>query len=154
MVEEFVNNCNAYLQEDKENIEYLDILGPNVLSDSKYLHLDKKTLQVRVRSVIRNRNVPVDALSSGEKQMISLFARLYLYEGKKIVLIDEPELSLSLEWQRKILEDILVAPSCTQVIAITHSPFVFDNELEPYAKSLSVSFKTNVDPQEDEFTDE
>jgi predicted ATPase len=154
MVEEFVNNCNAYLQEDKDDIDNFDILGPNVLSDSKYLHLDKKTLQVRVRSVIRNRNVPVEALSSGEKQMISLFARLYLYEGEKIVLIDEPELSLSLEWQRKILEDILVAPSCAQVIAITHSPFVFDNELEPYAKSLSVSFKTTIDPQEDEFADE
>jgi predicted ATPase len=154
MVEEFVNNCNAYLQEDKDEANNLDLLGPNVLFDSKYLHLDKKTLQVRVRSVIKNRNVPVDALSSGEKQMISLFARLYLYEGEKIVLIDEPELSLSLEWQRKILEDILMAPSCAQVIAITHSPFVFDNNLEPYAKSLNVSFKTDINPQEDEFSDE
>ncbi|KVD26004.1 hypothetical protein WI82_16180 [Burkholderia ubonensis] len=73
--------------------------------------------------------------------MISLFARLYLYPGKKIVLIDEPELSLSLDWQRQILPDILKAPLCQQAIAITHSPFIFDNELEPFAGSLK--FRVN-----------
>jgi predicted ATPase len=154
MVEEFVNNCNAYLQEKDGEAEVSFNPPTQTQADLKYLHLDKKSLQVRVRSLIRNRNVPVDALSSGEKQMISLFARLYLYEGEKIVLIDEPELSLSLEWQRRILKDILVAPSCTQVIAITHSPFVFDNELEPYAKSLDVSFKPNVELSEEDYIDE
>ncbi len=86
-------------------------------------------------------------MSSGEKQLISLFALLYLYPGKKIILIDEPELSLSLDWQRKILLDVLGAPSCAQVIAITHSPFVFDNTLEPYAKSLSLSISQNFVPE-------
>ncbi|GJI96101.1 ATP-binding protein [Duganella caerulea] len=153
MVEEFVNNCNSYLREDEAQVPEM---GGRKISttDSKYLRLDKKSLRVRVRSLVKNRDVPVDALSSGEKQMISLFARLYLYEGEKVVLIDEPELSLSLEWQRKILKDILVAPSCSQVIAITHSPFVFDNELEPFAKSLEVSFKSNIDQSDDEDIDE
>ena len=89
-----------------------------------------------------NRNIPLDSLSSGEKQMISLFARLYLYPKKKILLIDEPELSLSLDWQRKILVDIVSAQSCQQIIAITHSPFVFDNALEPFATPL----KLRIDP--------
>ena len=70
--------------------------------------------------------------------MISLFARLYLYPGQKIVLIDEPEISLSLDWQLRILPDILNAPTCGQVVAITHSPFIFDNELEPFASSLKL----------------
>ena len=70
--------------------------------------------------------------------MISLFARLYLYPKKKILLIDEPELSLSIDWQRKILVDIVSAKSCQQVIAITHSPFVFDNALEPFATPLKL----------------
>jgi predicted ATP-dependent endonuclease of OLD family len=71
--------------------------------------------------------------------MISLFAKLFLYDGKKIVLIDEPELSLSIDWQRDILVDVLSAESCDQAIAITHSPFIFDNSLEPYARSLELS---------------
>lgn len=100
-------------------------------------------MQVSVVTTHLNKKVPLDALSSGEKQMISLFARLYLYPAKKMVLIDEPELSLSLGWQRKILMDVVTTPSCCQVVAITHSPFVFDNALEPFAKPLEVS----VDPQ-------
>lgn len=68
--------------------------------------------------------------------MISLFGRLYLYEREKIVLVDEPELSLSIGWQQQILVDFINAPSCRQVIAITHSPFVFDNDLEPFARSM------------------
>ncbi len=32
--------------------------------------------------------------------------------------------------------DVLSAPLCSQLIAITHSPFVFDNELEPFARAL------------------
>jgi predicted ATP-dependent endonuclease of OLD family len=70
--------------------------------------------------------------------MISLFARMYLYPKKKIVLIDEPELSLSIDWQRGILIDVLLSPQCEQVIAITHSPFVFDNSLEPFARTLKL----------------
>ncbi|OUI98533.1 hypothetical protein HK20_06255 [Acetobacter sp. DsW_54] len=70
--------------------------------------------------------------------MVSLFAKMFLYPNRKIVLIDEPELSLSIDWQREILVDVLGAPSCAQLIAITHSPFVFDNDLEPFAGALKI----------------
>lgn len=81
----------------------------------------------------------MNALSSGEKQIVSVFARLYLSGEKQfVVLIDEPELSLSMDWQKRFLPDILSAPSCAQLIAITHSPFVFDNELDAYAGPLRI----------------
>lgn len=137
LVEEFVNNCNRYLSEKDDSVNI-----PNrpqkafASNDSKILTLNRRNLGVSVSSVDADRKIPLDALSSGEKQMISLFARLYLYPKKKILLIDEPELSLSIDWQRKILVDIVSASSCQQVIAITHSPFIFDNALEPFAKSL------------------
>lgn len=38
------------------------------------------------------------------------------------------------------MPDILSSLTCEQVIAITHSPFIFDNELEPFAVSLRLSF--------------
>lgn len=85
----------------------------------------------------------MDALSSGEKQMVSLFARLYLYPKQKLVLIDEPELSLSIDWQQKILPDIVNAQLCRQVIAITHSPFIFDNELDAFATPLGLKIADN-----------
>lgn len=80
--------------------------------------------------------------------MISLFAKMYLYSSNKIVLIDEPELSLSIDWQKRIIVDVINAPLCRQVVAITHSPFVFDNSLEPFATSLKLSIDTTRLPSQ------
>ena len=80
----------------------------------------------------------MDALSSGEKQVISLMAKLYLEPSRKLILIDEPELSLSLDWQRRILIDVQRPDSVEQFLAITHSPFVFDNELAQFAGPLDI----------------
>jgi len=145
LVEEFVKNCNRYLSEQDDSVAIPNRPQKALLSsDKKVLTLNRRNLGVSVTNVDANRKIPLDALSSGEKQMISLFARLYLYPKKKILLIDEPELSLSIDWQRKILVDIVSANSCQQVIAITHSPFIFDNALEPFAKSLKFEVDTTA----------
>ena len=137
LVEDFANHCNAYLGSSDPSVELGDKYSP-LLQDDKMLEIDRLTLQVSVVSKSARRPVPMDSLSSGEKQMVSLFAKLFLYDGPKIVLIDEPELSLSIDWQRRILLDVVGAPTCAQLIAITHSPFVFDNELEPFARPLTL----------------
>jgi len=81
--------------------------------------------------------IKLQHLSSGEKQIVSLFSHLYLSGGKNyFVLIDEPELSLSVPWQRKFLLDIRNADFCTGLVAVTHSPFIYDNELKKYAHGL------------------
>lgn len=110
-------------------------------SDEKRFQFDPETAEAYALDVRSGKRINLDQLSSGEKQIISIFATLYLEPEKRyIVLIDEPELSLSIEWQRKFLPDIFRSPSCAQLIAITHSPFIFDNELDPYAGSLSVTY--------------
>ncbi|HEJ1055919.1 TPA: ATP-binding protein [Pseudomonas putida] len=151
-VEEFIRSCNNYLSEDDEStsVNYND--GRYSYTDNKELVLDRKTFQVNVKSLATSKKISLEFLSSGEKQMISLFARLYLYPKKKIFLIDEPELSLSLNWQRKILLDVMASNLCEQVIAITHSPFVFDNALEPFAKSLDfiIDVKAEMEAAKDE----
>ncbi len=81
--------------------------------------------------------IKLNDLSSGEKQIVSLFSHLYLSGGKKyFVLIDEPELSLSVPWQTTFLPDIRNADFCTGLVAVTHSPFIYDNELRQYAHGL------------------
>lgn len=135
LVEAFINSCNNYLSNADDSI---DGYGSTDSYDNKQLIFNRRNFKVKVLSNSTSAEIPMESLSSGEKQMISLFARLYLYPGDKLLLIDEPELSLSLDWQRKILVDVLRAPSCKQVIAITHSPFIFDNELESYAGALKL----------------
>lgn len=77
-------------------------------------------------------------LSSGEKQIVSLFSHLNLtQQGNLFVFIDEPELSLSVDWQRMFLVDILDSASCIGIVATTHSPFIFENELERYVHGIN-----------------
>ncbi len=76
-------------------------------------------------------------LSSGEKQIVSLFNHLYLSGNKNFfVLIDEPELSLSVPWQKRFLSDINNGEFCSGLIAVTHSPFIYANSLSKYARGL------------------
>lgn len=137
-IREFVRTCNKYLGGDEESEEVWADRYYSRPPDAKRLVLDRSNLSISVKSTNSKENVPLDALSSGEKQMISLFAKMYLYHGNKIVLIDEPELSLSIGWQTLIIPDIFSANSCHQIVAITHSPFIFENFLENYARSVSI----------------
>lgn len=109
-------------------------------SQEKSLRFDKVRLKVEIWHDALNRALPFGSLSSGEKQIVSVFSRLLLdFDKRYLILIDEPELSLSIEWQRRFLPDILQTKSCAQLIAITHSPFVFENELDSLAQSIQIS---------------
>ena len=83
-------------------------------------------------------NIHFQNLSSGEKQIVSLFSHLYLDKDSSVfVFIDEPELSLSVDWQRTFLPDIVDSPNCFGLVATTHSPFIFDNELEKFVHGIN-----------------
>ena len=139
----FVSKCNRYLGSAEQFELSNEYNRPKSrIIDAKELIIDKSDLSVVIRSLFSKIDVPLDSLSSGEKQMVSLFAKMYLQPTKKIVLIDEPELSLSIDWQSHILPDIMMAPSCAQLIAITHSPFVFENQLEPFARPMKLQLKS------------
>ncbi|MFJ5392824.1 AAA family ATPase [Pectobacterium sp. CHL-2024] len=94
--------------------------------------------------IVRKKNsnpVDIDTLSSGEKQIISLFAMLYLKNNTKLaIFFDEPELSLSMEWQKTLLPDIVNSGKCKFLFCTTHSPFIFDNNL--IANTTDLSFYT------------
>jgi predicted ATPase len=65
-----------------------------------------------------------DALSAGEKQMLSFIS----YNGftkDSVVLIDEPELSLHVDWQRQLFPMLLSQQTSNQFIVATHSPFIY-----------------------------
>jgi predicted ATP-binding protein involved in virulence len=74
------------------------------------------------------RNLTVDELSSGERQLVILFANVIFnkYKNKKysseILIIDEPEISLHIRWQEKFIDSLFEASSNTQFIIATHSP--------------------------------
>ena len=109
-LENFKNVCNTYLV--NKSIEY-----------------DKFKIECKVEQDNTKQPIMLKNLSSGEKQIISLFSKLYLnVEEKNIILFDEPELSLSILWQKKLVPDIINSNRCSFIAIITHSPFIFDND--------------------------
>jgi predicted ATPase len=125
-VREFVRVSNSYLN------------GKRLVYDDRAFVIFIETSQSADSGDSDGRKLELKMLSSGEKQIVSLFAHIYLSETDRFfVIIDEPELSLSVEWQRTFLPDIMQADRCAGLIAATHSPFVWENALEPYVHSLT-----------------
>lgn len=121
-VRDFVDSCNQYLT-------------------GKRLVWDNNRYRIFIESAEAAEGedpLEMKALSSGEKQIVSLFSHLYLSgQSQFFVIIDEPELSLSVPWQRRFLPDILATGMCTGLVAVTHSPFIWQNDIEPYVRSLA-----------------
>ncbi|MBN4056946.1 ATP-binding protein [bacterium AH-315-J21] len=80
-------------------------------------------------------------LSSGEKQLLILLIHALLNEGKPIVyIVDEPELSLHVNWQEKLIPSLVKLGKPIQIIAATHSPDVagsFANKIIDLSKVSS-----------------
>ncbi|MDY2636835.1 MAG: AAA family ATPase [Phascolarctobacterium sp.] len=68
--------------------------------------------------------ITLDALSSGEKQILILFTYLVfeINDQNAIFMVDEPELSLHLLWQRIFVSKIREIAPNVQIIFATHSP--------------------------------
>ena len=110
-VESYINICQKFLY-NKKLIMNKDSEG----------NIDIKILDKE--SIIREND-----LSDGEKQILSIFSKLYFKEKKDIILlIDEPEISLNINWQKELIPSIVKSEKCSLIVTMTHSPFIFQNE--------------------------
>lgn len=92
------------------------------------------------KSILFRKNgidIPIDALSSGEKQIV--YRGCFLLKDANaingaFVFIDEPEISLHPIWQMKVMDYYksiftnAVGIQTSQIFTVTHSPFVIHNE--------------------------
>ncbi|NER36804.1 MAG: AAA family ATPase [Oscillatoria sp. SIO1A7] len=126
------------LQSKEKNISKFCEVCSSYMTDKEFVY-DNTSFDFFIRPNFdcAGDSIQLSDLSSGEKQIVSLFSHLYL-SGKShyFVLIDEPELSLSVLWQKQFLVDIHKSDFCVGLVAVTHSPFIYNNELRPYARSM------------------
>lgn len=124
-IKKFADTCNQYL-------------------NLKQFVYDESSISLKIFRNYSSDEIELEQLSSGEKQIISLFSKIYLELDKSfIILFDEPELSLSIYWQQRLLTDILHSEKCNFLLTVTHSPFIYDNEMEDYAFGLTDYIKFN-----------
>lgn len=103
----------------------------NIIIANKLLSTGYGGLEILIQSgrikVKKNSGViDCEKLSSGEKRIIKLFLSV-LFEKANIYLIDEPEVSLSLNFQSKLINDLvyLCERKGSRIILATHAPYVF-----------------------------
>jgi len=135
-----LNVIRLYIKDSNRKIDKYQDAANKV---SLFLRIINKRLSSKIVSVntekgfivtsLKNRNrvIPTDRLSSGEQNEIVLFYDLIFNCDKcSLVLIDEPEISLHLEWLQQMLDDFkdIVKQNGMKMLIATHSPdFVGDN---------------------------
>lgn len=140
----FVSNLLKVYEQQQENdkaIQNFTKVSNKYLRDKEVIY-DESNVTINIVRKKNKKPVDIDTLSSGEKQIISLFTMLYLEKRDDVaIFFDEPELSLSIEWQKTLLPDILNSGKCKFLFATTHSPFIFENDLDVFTVDLAEYIK-------------
>lgn len=96
-----------------------------------FVETGKEILVEKGRMAFRNKLgtiIPLEKLSSGEKQILIILLKVFLMDEKPaIILMDEPELSMDIDWQFELLDILVKMNPNAQFILTTHSPSIFGN---------------------------
>lgn len=103
--------------------KFFEVINMLFASTDKKIDIDEKNRVVFRKGKI---TMEMDRLSAGEKQILLLLFTLFLMEDKPtVLLLDEPEISLHIEWQDRLISLMQdLNPNC-QIILTTHSPNIF-----------------------------
>lgn len=79
---------------------------------------------------IKGKELELNQLSSGEQhEVVLLYELIFNVKPNVLVLIDEPEISLHITWQKEFLNDLLkiIKIQNIQVLVATHSPSIIND---------------------------
>jgi len=118
-----IQEWKSLLEKQNEIFEYRDKFMSiiNGLLQRKSLIInDRNELRVQTQS---GKEFDLNFLSSGEKQLVIIFGETLLQKSEPHIFIaDEPELSLHIEWQEKLVSSLKLLNPFAQLIFATHSP--------------------------------
>ncbi|MCM0647252.1 AAA family ATPase [Clostridium swellfunianum] len=109
-----------------ESINTLETIFNSQIVSKKKLVVNKDGVIIKFNSEENTHGL--NGLSSGEKHLLS-FLTIFLIEGnhRDILMIDEPELSLNIKWQREILNILQKVAPDSQIIVASHSAIIGRN---------------------------
>ncbi|MHA4218129.1 AAA family ATPase [Bacillus cereus] len=133
LVMELINLYDQHMKKVNKELEAYEYLKKSFRSFFK----NKITLSLENYNLKLSQ--PFKHLSTGEKQLITILSyaalSLKMESYQPLIIIDEPELSLHISWQMKLLEKLLELPNINIVLA-THSPYVANSDYENYSWQL------------------
>ena len=144
----------VYVTDMKSKLDVLDYLAQRVslllgqinekFTDKRLLINDEHELAIKTS---HGDTIPVSALSSGEQHQIVLaYDMLFRIEANSLVMIDEPELSLHVNWQERFLSDLesVIGLANFDALIATHSPYVINGRNELVVSLLAKDRSKNT----------
>ena len=118
-----LKDLRAAMQKQERIEKFFDLINSLFQSTGKTIDIDDQNRVIFRKGDI---NIEMDHLSAGEKQILLLLFTLFLMEDRPtLLLLDEPEISLHIEWQDRLIQLMHdIDPNC-QIIMTTHSPNIF-----------------------------
>lgn len=113
----------------------------NTKFKDKRLRIDREKGFVVINDL--GKKLELNSLSSGEQhEIVLLYDLLFRIKPNTLVLIDEPELSLHVVWQKRFMPDLLKIAEVAQidVLVATHSPYIVGEYTD-----LMVALETGTD---------
>ncbi|MFF5443189.1 AAA family ATPase [Streptomyces achromogenes] len=101
----------------------LENLVRRLISGPKQISFENSQIRALARD---SKEISLEKLSSGEKQLIRILVEV-LSAGGRPLIIDEPELSMHVDWQLELIDSIQTIDDTAQVITATHSPEIMAN---------------------------
>lgn len=126
----YLEDANAKYNLFEPIINKLDLYENIVNRKLKFKKMNLSRTKGIVVESDEGKNLSLSDLSSGEQEILVLFYKLIFESDVNLLLIDEPEISLHIAWQKEILEDfksIVDINENIQVIIATHSPQIISN---------------------------
>ncbi|TXJ24666.1 MAG: hypothetical protein E6Q24_15955 [Chitinophagaceae bacterium] len=127
-----------YINDSNEKLSVYDNLGKRIklfldIINRRFLYktfsIDKQRGFIFTSDITKN-DIPINGLSSGEQHELVLFyILLFRTPHDSILLIDEPEISLHISWQKHFIEDLkeVIKINEMKIIIATHSPDIIGN---------------------------
>lgn len=98
--------------------DMLQKLISKMFTANKSIHFGDKSIQVKSMS---GEDIGLATLSSGEKHLLKILVESLLI-GDSSLIIDEPEISMHIDWQKDLVSSIRALNADAQLIFATHSP--------------------------------
>ena len=125
-------NKEIFKNRSKTIGEVIDNVCDDINGIFKIMNLDVKLVGLSedndTRPIFKNslgKEFDITGLSSGEKQLfLRALSLKFLEVNNSVILIDEPEISLHPQWQRKIIDVYKSIGENNQLIIATHSPHI------------------------------
>lgn len=148
------NILSVYIDDTSKKLSFFDDMYRKIDVFKKVIneHFFFKTLTIgasKGMAISGDRGeVPLDALSSGEQhELVLIYELLFKVSDKALILIDEPELSLHVAWQKRFISDLQEIQRLRPltILIATHSPQIINNRLDLMVE-LSEQEARDADP--------